>query len=146
MFDFIEQGVVSARDVDFTARLAAQRTRRADLEQEILPVERQLSAADRRVTPAAIDRLGEVILTKLRSDDPTLRQGYARRFIAKVVVAPDVITITGPIKPLEIAANSHPDQQTLMVPSLDREWCPIHNQDGHSNHWTISVDRGREAG
>lgn len=53
MFDFIEQGVVSARDADFTARLAAQRTRRADLEQEILLTERQLSAADRRVTPEA---------------------------------------------------------------------------------------------
>lgn len=125
MFDFIEQGIVSPRDSDFAARLAAQRTRRADLEQEILLVERQLSAADRRVTPDAIDRLGEVILNKLRSDDTALRQGYARRFIAKVVVAPDVITITGPIKPLEIAANSDPDLQTPMVPSLDREWCRL---------------------
>lgn len=125
MFDFIEQGVVSARDADFTARLAAQRSRRADLEQEILLVERQLSAADRRVTPEAINRLGEVILSKLRSDDPTVRQGYARRFIAKVVVAPDVITISGPMKPLEIAANDDPDDRAPMVPSLDREWCRL---------------------
>ncbi len=125
MFDFIEQGVVSARDADFNARLAAQRTRRADLEQEILLVERQLSTADRQVTPEAIDRLGEVIMTKLRSGDPTLRQGYARRFIAKVVVAPNVITITGPIKPLEIAASGDPDQQAPTVPSLDREWCRL---------------------
>lgn len=42
VFDFIEQGVVSPRDTNFTARLAAQRTRRADLEQEIVLVERQL--------------------------------------------------------------------------------------------------------
>lgn len=40
MFDFIEQGVVSPRDTDFTGRLAAQRARRADLEQEIVLVER----------------------------------------------------------------------------------------------------------
>lgn len=125
MFDFIEQGVVSARDADFTARLAAQRTRRADLEQEIELVERQLSAADRRVTSSAVDRLGEVILTKLRSDDPTMRQGYARRFITKVVVAPDAITITGPLKPLEIAANGDLDLQAPTVPSLDREWCRL---------------------
>lgn len=131
MFDFIEQGVVSPRDVDFTARLAAQRTRRADLEQEILLVERQLSAADRRVTPEAIDRLGEVILARLRSDDPTLRQGYARRFITKVVVAPQLITITGPIKSLEIAANGGPDQQAPMVPSLDREWCGREDSNFH---------------
>ncbi len=131
MFDFIEQGIVSPRDADFTARLATQRTRRADLEQEILLVERQLSAADRRVTPEAIDRLGEVILTKLRSTDPTARQGYARRFIAKVVVAPNAITITGPIKPLEIAANGVSDQQALMVPSLDREWCGREDSNFH---------------
>ncbi|PZO81016.1 MAG: hypothetical protein DI632_00085 [Sphingomonas hengshuiensis] len=125
MFDFIEQGIVSPRDVDFTARLAAQRTRRADLEQEILLVERQLSTADRRVTPEAIERLGEVILTKLRSDDHTLRQGYARRFIAKVVVAPNLITITGPIKPLELAVGGDPEQITPAVPSSAREWCRL---------------------
>lgn len=88
MFDFIEQGIVSARDADFIARLASQRARRANLEQEISLVERQLSAADRRVTSDAIDRLGEVILSKLRSSDAIARQGYARRFIAKVVVEP----------------------------------------------------------
>ncbi len=34
MFDFIDQGIVSPRGADFTARLANQRTRRADLEQK----------------------------------------------------------------------------------------------------------------
>ena len=125
MFDFIEQGVVSPRDTDFTSRLASQRARRADLEQEILLIERQLATTDRRVTPEAVARLGEVILGKLRSSDPVLRQGYARRFIAKVVVAPDTITITGPIKSLEIAADGGPDQQAPSVPSLDREWCRL---------------------
>ena len=125
MFDFIEQGIVSPRDADFTARLANQRARRADLEHEILLVERQLSTADRRVTPEAIGRLGEVILTKLSSQDPVLRRGYARRLIHKVVVATDTITITGPIKPLEIAANGDPDQQTPIVPSIDRKWCRL---------------------
>ena len=125
MFDFIEQGIVSPRDVDFADRLASQRARRADLEQEILLIERQLSTTDRRITPEAIARLGEVVLGKLRSSDPVLRQGYARRFIARVVVAPDTITITGPIKSLEIAANDGPDQQAPLVPSLDREWCRL---------------------
>jgi hypothetical protein len=108
MFDFIEHGVVSPRDTNFTARLALQRTRRADLEQEILLVERHVSASDRRVTPDAVARLGEVILSKLRSDDPATRQGYARRFIAKVIVAPQRITIIGPIKPLENRRGRQP--------------------------------------
>lgn len=125
MFDFIEQGIVSPRDADFTARLTAQRTRRANLEQEILLAERQLSAAERCVTPEAVDRLGEVILMKLRSEDPTARQGYARRFITKVVVAPETITIVGPIKPLELAASSDAEQIAPVVPSSAREWCRL---------------------
>lgn len=125
MFDFIEQGIVSPRDTDFTGRLAAQRTRRADLEQEIMLVERQLSATDRNVTPEAIGRLGDVILRKLRSDDPVLRQGYARRFIDRVVVKPDTIMISGPIKPLEIAVSDDPEHQAPAVPSLAREWCRL---------------------
>ena len=125
MFDFIEQGIVSPRDADFIARLANKRTRRADLEQEILLVERQLSAADRRITPETVDRLGEVLLAKLRSKDSAVRQGYARRFIDKVVVAPDTITITGPIKSLEIATAEDPTERAPTVPSLDREWCRL---------------------
>ncbi len=73
MFDFIQRGIVSPRDTDFTARLASPPARRADLEQEILLVERHLSAADRLVASDAIDRLGEVILGKLRSNDPLVR-------------------------------------------------------------------------
>lgn len=125
MFDFIEQGIVSSRDADFTARLANQRTRRADLEQEILLVERQLSTAARQISPEAIDRLGEVLLAKLKSDDSSVRQGYARRFIDKVVVSPAAITITGSIKPLELAANDDSEKMAPMVPSLDREWCRL---------------------
>lgn len=88
MFDFIEQGIISPRDADFTARLPNQRSRRADLEQEILLVERQLSASDRRITPEAVDRLGKIVLAKLRSTDSSIRQGYARRFIEKAIVTP----------------------------------------------------------
>ncbi|MHA3840495.1 recombinase family protein [Sphingomonas aestuarii] len=125
MFDFIEQGIVTARDAEFASRLAAQRTRRADIEIEIVLVERQLSSAERRVTPGAVSRLGEVILQKLRSEDYALRQGYARRFISKVVVAPNLITITGPVKSLEMASCGDPEQIAPVVPSSAREWCRL---------------------
>ncbi len=139
MFDLIEHGIVSPRDRDFTSRLASQRTRRADLEQEILLVERQLSTADRHVTPDAVGRLGEVTLARLRWEDATARQGYLRRFIAKVVVAPNLITISGPLKPPKIAASGDPDRLAPMVHSIDREWCPMHHPIGHSGHWEILV-------
>ena len=141
-YDFIDRGVFSSSDADFTTRLANQRKRRADLEQEIMLVERQLSTADRRVTPEAVERLGEVILARLRSDDSCVRQGYARRFIEKVVVAPTTITITGSIKLLELAADGASAQRAPIVPSLDREWCPIRDKAGHSDHWIISLSRG----
>ncbi|VVT22061.1 hypothetical protein SPHINGO361_50022 [Sphingomonas sp. EC-HK361] len=95
MFDFTEQGLISACDVDFTARLAVQRTRRTDLQQEILLIERQLSSSDRKMTAQAVDRLGEVFLAKLRASDAANRQGYARQFIAKAWVAPDRIMSAG---------------------------------------------------
>ena len=112
-------------------RPPTQRTRRADLEQEILLVERQVSAADRRVTPAAVARLGDVIACKLRSDELALRQGYARRFIAKVVVAPDVITISGPTKALELAVSGDPEQLAPAVPSSARKWCGREDSNFH---------------
>ena len=45
--------------------------------------------------PEAVERLGEALLTKLGSEDHAVRQGDARRFITRMVVAPDVITTTG---------------------------------------------------
>ncbi|RYG89610.1 MAG: hypothetical protein EON59_01060 [Alphaproteobacteria bacterium] len=52
--------------------------------------------------------LRDVFLTKLRSDDGSVRQGYARRFIDKIIAAPDSISISGPIKPLALATNGDP--------------------------------------
>ena len=130
-YDFIDRGGFSANDADFITRLANQRKRRADLEQEIMLAERQLSTADRRITPEAVERLGEVILARLRSQDSWVRQGYARRFIEKVVVAPGTITITGSIKSLEVAANDDPDNKAPLVPSLDREWCGREDSNFH---------------
>lgn len=111
MFDFIEHGVVSARDTDLTVRRAAQRTHRADWEQEIVRVERQLSATDRHATPDAIGRLGDVILRKLRSDDALPRQAYARPVIDQGGARARHDTIGGPIKPLEVTVGEDLDDR-----------------------------------
>ena len=70
-------------------------------------------------------------MTKLRDDDHIMRQGYARRFIAKVVVAPNLITITGPVKALELAADGNPEQIAPAVPSSAREWCGREDSNFH---------------
>lgn len=63
-------------------------------------------------------RPGNVIRPKLRSDDPVLRQGYALRFIDKVALAPHIIAIGEPIRPLASAVGSDPDHRAPTVPSL----------------------------
>lgn len=97
-------------------------------ENDVVLVERQLSSAERRVTSDIVTRLGEVILQKLRSEDPVLRQGYARRFIAQVIVAPKLITITGPVKSLETASCRDPKQIAPVVPSSARNVVPHRGQ------------------
>ena len=125
MIGFIEAGAASPDDRDFVDRLAVNRARRSQLDQEIKQVEQQMGMNRREVTPEAVARLGEVIATKLRAPDPYVRQGYARRFIDKVVVTRDAITITGQNRPLEMAALSGPDNVGPMVPSIAREWCRL---------------------
>jgi site-specific DNA recombinase len=125
MIGYIEADKASADDRDFVDRLAVNRARRNQLDQEIKQVEQQMSMDRREVTPEAVARLGEVIATKLRAPDPYVRQGYARRFIEKVVVTPDTITITGQNRPFEMAALNGPDNVGPMVPSIAREWCRL---------------------
>ncbi len=60
-----------------------------------------------------------------------MRQGYARRFIEKVIVSPETIAIIGPTKPLELAANDDAEQQAPMVPFFDREWCGREDSNFH---------------
>lgn len=88
---------------------------RADLEQEIVPVERQLSATDRSLTPAAIGRFGDVILRTLRWDDAVVRQGYARRLIDKVVLAPDIS------RPADRSSRS--SSPPAAIPSIKHQRC-----------------------
>ena len=71
-------------------------------------------------------------------------QGYARRFVDKMIVVRG--TITGPVKPLALTAADDRDQLAPAVPSLDREWCPMHHPIGHSDDWQICIPAALIAG
>ena len=131
MWSFVKSGTVTSEDDDFKREYASEKDRRAHLAQEIALLEQQLSSGTRKITPTMVDRLGEVILAKLRSTDAHVRQGYARRFIEKVIVAPDKITIFGPVRALEIAASGNPGDMAPLVPPNDREWCPEEDSNLH---------------
>lgn len=127
MFDFIEKRVVSAgrrlhRQACRPAH-APRRPRTGDPAGRAAAIRRRPPGDASGGEPA---RRGHPDEAAVRRPDPAA--GNARRFIAKVVVAPDVMTIAGPIKALEIAVNGDPDNQAPMVPCLDREWCPCTTQ------------------
>lgn len=122
---FIEAGAASADDREFVERLTVNRARRAQLDQDIARLELQLTSKRPVVTSDAIARLGEVIARKLRAPDPYVRQGYARRFIDKVVVTTDTVTISGFNRPFETAIIDGPEHGAPVVPSIAREWCRL---------------------
>lgn len=72
LWSFVKSGAVTADDEDFQAEYAGDKKRRADLEQDTALLEQQLSSGTQQSTPQAVDRLGEVILVKLRSIDAPL--------------------------------------------------------------------------
>jgi site-specific DNA recombinase len=132
MIGFIEAGGASPDDRDFVDRLATNRARRAQLDEEIKQVDKQMGMDRREVTPDAVARLSEVIAANLRAPDPHIREGYPRRFIDKVVVTPNTITIMGRNRPFEEAVLNGPENVGPMVPSIAREWCPEEDSNLHA--------------
>ena len=55
--------------------------------------------------------------------------------IHTVVVAPNLVTITGPTNALELAANGIPEQLAFAVPSLAREWCRVQDSNLRPPHY-----------
>ena len=125
MVGLIEAGATSADDREFVERLTVNRARRAQLNQDIGRLEVQLTTSRPVVTTGAIARLGKVIARKLRAPDPYVRQDYARRFIDKVVVTADTVTISGFKRPFENAVIDAPKHEAPTVPSIAREWCRL---------------------
>jgi site-specific DNA recombinase len=60
-----------------------------------------------------------------------VRQGYARRFIDKVVVTTDTVRISGSKRPFENAVIDGPEQEAPIVPSIARQWCPEEDSNLH---------------
>ena len=80
-------------------------------------------------------RFGADLQRKLRAPDPYIRQGYARRFIDKVLVTADTVTISGAKRPFENAVIDGPEHEAPMVPSIAREWCRLQD----SPNWYNSL-------
>lgn len=103
-------------------------------------LETQLARGVRRITARTVERFGALLSEKLRDTDPVLRTAYLRMLVSDVTVSTNRILISGPKAALENGvANGVPRLEGTM-PIFDQKWCPMPNQDGHSNHWEILVD------
>ena len=84
-------------------------------------LERQLANSERRIAPQLIARFGEMMRERLRGDDPSLRQYYARAIISRVEVGNEQIRIVGANKALEHALGRTADEPTGLVPNIERD-------------------------
>lgn len=76
-----------------------------------------------RMTPAAVQRFGEIVRDRLVSGDQPERQQIVRAFVKQVRVGPRQVTIHGEKDALAhgVAAVA---RSKGAVPIFDREWCP----------------------
>jgi hypothetical protein len=63
---------------------------------------------------------------------------------AMVVVSPEPIAITSPIKSLEFAIDGDPEQLAPAVPSSARDWCADKDETANWQIWIDPVTYGRE--
>lgn len=77
-------------------------------------------------------RFGELLSTRLRDDDSTLRTAYLRMLVSAVTVSRDEIVISGPKAALENGVTNGIPRLEGTVPIFDRKWCPEEDSNLHA--------------
>ena len=117
----ITKGVMSDDDPVFQNEFEALKLQRRAVADEIVTLEAAISASGQTITADKIERLGQLLRTALRSEDPALRKAYVRMFVHTVVVGDNVIEVHGP-KSVLVHASQKEGMKPNLVPSFVREW------------------------
>ena len=128
----VEDGIIGARDPIFAKRLDENRSSLAAATARISTLEAQLETGTAKITPATVERFGELLSSKIRDKDPTLRKAYVRMFVSSVIVSQDQILISGPKAVLENAICQKQTKLVGMVPIFDQQWCPEEDSNLHA--------------
>ena len=128
----VRSGICSPDDPQIATELASIRAQRTSIEADIVVLERQLDAGDRRITPDIIAKFGQLLDRKLRGPDPKVRREYVHLLVDKVEVGDREIRITGRNAMLEraVVASQAPE---AVVPKAERKWCTRLD----SNQWPL---------
>ena len=128
----VRNEVLSPDDPQVATELANIRAQRVSAEANIVVLERQLDASDRRITPAVLAGFGDLLSRKLRGLDNKARREYVHLLVDQVEVGDREIRITGRNAALEraVIASQTP---TAPVPKAERKWCTRRD----SNPWPL---------
>ena len=123
LHDAIETGAVSPRDPDITARLKQRRAEIDGLNTTVTTLNQQLERGPTEITPAAVQRFGNIVRRELKHGPIEARQQIARAFIEKIRIGSKV-EISGQTDALAHGAASVA-RSTGEVPIFDRKWCRL---------------------
>ena len=124
LLSLVEQGLMTANDPSLAERISENRQTIAQSNQRIRLLEQLTSYSKPRVTPAMIDKFGQMARIKLRSNDAALRRNYVHMFVDRVVVGEGNIKVTGSKSQIENALVAKLGT-TEVVPRFDRYWCRL---------------------
>ncbi|UZK66324.1 hypothetical protein [Sphingomonas sp. M1-B02] len=133
-----EQASVKGRI--FAELLAGEKTRLASQTATVDLLESQAHRGRRKITPELVERFAVAIRERRRGPDPTLRKAHIPLFVSEVALDAGEIKISGSKEAMAHAVSRIPTDGSV-VPSFDREWCPMHHPIGHSDHWEIFIAR-----
>ena len=104
-------------------------------------VRQQLKRGSARITPAGIRKFGEIVRENLIQPNSDVQRHIPRIFISRIRTE-SKIENEGETPALEhkVAAVA---RSKGGLSSFDRKWCPEKDEDGHSDHWRISVNLPR---
>ena len=128
----VEEGVMGPRDPEFARRMGDNRAALAASSSRIDTLETQLARGSRKITADTVARFGELLSTRLRDDDSTLRTAYLRMLVSAVTVSRDEIVISGPKAALENGVANDIPRLEGTVPIFDRKWCPEEDSNLHA--------------
>ena len=114
---------MTASDKRFGKKHAEQKSQLAQVEADIVLLERQLASSAKRITPELIDRFGALLRKGFREGDPALRKYYVRALLDNVEVGDAEIRISGSKKALEHAIGRVETPNRSVVPIIERKWC-----------------------
>ena len=146
LFDAIEAGMVDKDDAMAKERMVSLKALRHQAAADAARTQLALdSSGNQGVSPDMLKGFARKARERIRLDDGGYRRDHLRALAQRVEVSDDEVRIMGSKSELlrTLVAASSVETAAFGVHSSVLKWRARHDEDGHSNHWEISVQLGR---